>query len=474
MNKIISMLSLAAFSFVFMACSSEIPDGSSTAFDQLPDKDKLYGDAMVKKNYLPLNHPCMLHSAADIARVKGSLTSTPWAEAWTHLQASPYAQASYTDNTSALGADGLLKRMDTKNWSGTYSDYSNYTGAMRDAAACYQLALRYQLSGDEQYAATAVKVLNAWKDKCKGILKVGGYTDSIADPNLILLEINAHQFANAAELLRSYDRWAQSDFEAFCSWMKSTYVPVAKKFLTNHLGNQGTQHYWLNWDLACMTSILSIGILCDDNELINWGINYYNNEDKVFNDPGNCTLAIPYIHKDPDSSEELGQCEESGRDQGHATLCVALLGALCQMANNVGEDLFAYDDYRALKMAEYVGKYNLLTDAAFPGVSTSNQSSTLADSCFTYDSATFPYTSYTNASYSCPTVSATYRGTKRPCWELFYCYAKSKGLSAIYCQKWSEQQRTLSGIGCDGGAGDYGPNSGGFDQSGWGTLMYAR
>ena len=37
----------------------------------------------------------------------------------------------------------------------------------------------------------------------------------------------------------------------------------------------------------------------------------------------------------------LGQCQESGRDQGHATLCVSLLGAFCQMAKNVGEDLFS-------------------------------------------------------------------------------------------------------------------------------------
>lgn len=26
----------------------------------------------------------------------------------------------------------------------------------------------------------------------------------------------------------------------------------------------------------------------------------------------------------------------------------------------------------------------------------------------------------------------------------------------------------------DGGAGDYGPNSGGFDQLGYGTLMFAK
>ena len=44
------------------------------------------------------------------------------------------------------------------------------------------------------------------------------------------------------------------------------------------------------------------------------------------------------LYQDPDSDEILGQCEESGRDQGHATLCVSLMGAFCQMAYSIGED----------------------------------------------------------------------------------------------------------------------------------------
>ncbi len=178
--------------------------------------------------------------------------------------------------------------------------------------------------------------------------------------------------------------------------------------------------------------------------------------------------AIPFLHQDLDSEELLGQCEESGRDQGHATLCVSLLGVFCQMAYNVGEDLFAYDDYRALAMAEYVGKYNLLKDESY------QKDGSYANSDFAYDSETFPYTAYTNPSWSNPTISTEARGTKRPAWELFYGYAKLHGKSAIYCQKWVEQTRKFNSYGSDGGAGDYGPNSGGFDQLGYGTLMFAR
>jgi len=99
---------------------------------------------------------------------------------------------------------------------------------------------------------------------------------------------------------------------------------------------------------------------------------------------------------------QLGQCEESGRDQGHATLCVSLLGVFCQMAYHVGEDLFAYDDYRALAMAEYVGKYNLLKDESFRLYS--NTDNGMSANNFVYESDVFPYTAYTNPSWSNPTI----------------------------------------------------------------------
>lgn len=234
-------------------------------------------------NYVPLSHPAMLHTVADITRVKGKLTVSPWKEAYAHLCKSKYAQSSYTNGTSAL-LDGYLKRMDQKNWSATYADYSNYTAFMRDAAASYQLALRYQLSGETAYADAAVNVMNAWKNTCKGLLKLGGYTDSIPDPNEYLIMINVHQMANAAELLRDYSGWQASDFKAFQNWMKNAFYTVALQFLKNHQGGQGTQHAWLNWDLASMTAVLSIGILCDDNNAINFAISYFKNEKGLYSE----------------------------------------------------------------------------------------------------------------------------------------------------------------------------------------------
>jgi hypothetical protein len=118
---------------------------------------------------------------------------------------------------------------------------------------------------------------------------------------------------------------------------------------------------------------------------------------------------------------------------------MGLYGAICQMAWNQGDDLFGYRDNRFLAGAEYVAKYNLGEDV--------------------------PFTPYANSSFKSPVVSPAGRGGERPVWELIYNhYVVLEGLSAPYVAKAAEKSRP------EGGGGDYGPNSGGFDQLGYGTL----
>ena len=131
---------------------------------------------------------------------------------------------------------------------------------------------------------------------------------------------------------------------------------------------------------------------------------------------------------------------------------IALLGSLCQMAWSQGEDLFGYDDNRVLKGAEYVAAYNVCD--------------TDGDRCD--DTLTLPYTPYSNSDVTQTTLSPNGRGTLRPEWELLYNhYVVLKGLKAPYLTRFAAKVRA------EGGGGDYGPNSGGYDQLGYGTLLYS-
>lgn len=400
------------------------------------------GDLLMKKNTWldpvagSYTHPGLLHTAADITRVKGLLTTEPFASAYSRLES--------LSGGTAAGAVEYLKRMNKDIWESTYPDYSNFSRAVTDAKLAYELALRYQLKGSTAAATKAVEILNDWATNCKGVLRLDGYTNNIPDPNEYLILIQAYQFANAAELLRDYDGWNADDFTAFKTWMRETFGKLAYEFLETHHGNANALHYWLNWDLAALTAMYSIGVLNDDKALVDYALNYVNNGTGT----GKAANAIPATHSDPDSDETLAQCQESGRDQGHATLDVTLLGVFCQMAQSQGTDLWT--PYKALEMAEYVGKYNLKD----------------ANGNFIYAESSVPFTTYDYGEGTHTAISADGRGTVRPSWELFHAYARNNDKSDIYTGAWVNYQRQQNIWGEAEGTST--------DELGFGTLMFGE
>jgi hypothetical protein len=84
-----------------------------------------------------------------------------------------------------------------------------------------------------------------------------------------------------------------------------------------------------------MASMIAIGILTDRWDVYDEAVTYFKHG------AGNGAIAHAVWKLYP---EGLGQVQESGRDQGHSTLVIALLGAFCQMAWNQHDDLFGYDD----------------------------------------------------------------------------------------------------------------------------------
>jgi hypothetical protein len=242
--------------------------------------------------------------------------------------------------------------------------------------------------------------------------------------------IYGYQMANAAELMRGYPGWAAADFRRFKTMMLTVFYPLNRDFLIRHNG-ACISHYWANWDQVNMAAMLSIGILADSQAIFDESIRYA----KTGAGNGSIKNSVWYLHPD-----NLGQWQESGRDQGHSLMGPAILGAICEMAWNQGEDLYGFDDNRALKGFEYVARYNL--------------------------EESVPYQPYDNCdNVDQRVISAASRGGNRPGWELVYNhYVNRRGLAAPYCQRYAQRVRP------EGGGGDYGPNSGGYDQLGYGTL----
>lgn len=362
----------------------------------------------------PFVHPGLLHTQKDFDRIRVKVAHgvQPWLAGWQKLVANRHASLNWKPNPQAIVYRGANAH-----------HAENYAALFNDGAAAYALALRWKVSGDAAYAAKAVEILNAWSSTLTAI-------DGTSD-RFLASGIYGYQLANAAEILRNYPDWRPADFDRFKTMMLTVFYPMNHDFLVRHNGAK-IDHYWANWDLANMDSMLAIGVLTDRRDVYDEATGYFRHG------AGNGAIGH-VVWKIYDGG--IGQVQESGRDQGHTMLDIALLGTFCQMAWNQGDDLFGYDRNRFLLGAEYAARYNLGHDV--------------------------PYTAYTNSDVTQMTISDKSRGDERPIWELLYNhYVVLKGMSAPDVEAFAKKVRV------EGGGGDYGPNSGGFDQLGYGTLAF--
>jgi hypothetical protein len=267
-------------------------------------------------------HPGLLVSQTDIDRIKTKLAAKkePWTASWNKLTSIPFSSADYKNNA--------IKDINRG---------QNGEALWHDAAAAFNLALRWKISGEDQYADTASNILLAWADKLE--------TFSGGDDAYLSAGLQGYQLANAAELLRDYKPFAQKGFSTVVAFLNDVFLPMNLDFLNQVLGSQhNVKHFFANWEQGNIASALAIAVLSDNQTTWDFTIDYFKNG--VGN--GAINNAISNIVKEPGTGALLGQGQESGRDQGHSAMNFQLLGAIGQQAWNQGEDLFAYNNSRIL------------------------------------------------------------------------------------------------------------------------------
>lgn len=405
------------FSILFCAlviinagCSPEFKDGAS-------DIDNWEYEVP----QFTFNHPCMLHTDEDFDYVikKVKAEAQPWYMGYEKLLESPRARKTYQPSPKET-----IERPG-----------SGYGITAWDGAAAYQLALMWRLTGDNEYAEASINVLNSWAKINKAM---------IGNERILSAGFCGYQYANAAEIMRDYSGWKAEDFEAVKQWLLTVVYPICYEWLGDHFGNPA-ENAWLSWDLPAMVSMLSIGILCEDTQKINFVLNYFYNGAG----PGCIKNAVVDMHEDPAGNvkgRHLAQSQEMGRDQGHSTLDVPQLAYLCQMFYNIGIDLFSYNDNIVLDLCEYTAKYNVYPDEAIE----------------------MPYTPYYSGKEGWHNVISQndpVRGRARPGWELIYNHYKLKGANPYYSREFARTMRPEGG-GHRGSAES--------DDMGFGTLMYTR
>jgi hypothetical protein len=346
----------------------------------------------------PFVHPGLLHTRADLDRIRQHVAAgrEPWRGGFEQLRNDDQSRFDW----KLRGAFTVV----TRQAGGSLGNVEMF----RDANAAYQNALMWCITGDQRHARKAVEILNEWSSTLR---KMDGHDVQLS------AGLYGFKFVNAAELIRhTYPAWKQDDVARFERMLRDAVYPPIKDFATFANGN---------WDAACIETIMSIGVFCDDRSLFDRAVDYYRTG------KGNGRLTHYVIN-------EAGQCQESGRDQQHTQLGLGLLADACEIAWNQGVDLYAEADNRLLKGFEYTARYNLGQDVPF-----------------------VPYVDVTGR-YRQKAISRDGRGALRPIYEMVLNhYQNRRGIPAPFTKRAAEKIRPE------------GPGHAG-DHPGFGTLLFTR
>ncbi|WP_416978319.1 alginate lyase family protein [Streptomyces sp. T028] len=316
-------------------------------------------------------HPGLLHSAADLARMKAAVAAqeSPIYNGYLTFSAHARSKSTYTiQNTGQITS-----------WGRGPTNFQNQ--AVADSAAAYQNALMWCVTGNRANADKARDILNAWSASLTMVTGADGPLGA---------GLQAFKFVNAAELLRysDYDGWTDADIARCEQSFLNVWYPAISGYMLYANGN---------WDLTAVQSILAIGVFCEERTLFEDALRF------VAAGAGNGSVRNRVV-------TDAGQGQESGRDQGHEQLAVGLMGDAAQVAWNQGVDLWSFDSNRILANAEYAARYNLGDDGV-------------------------PFTPDLDRTgkYIKTTVSSKVRGTLPPIYEMYYAhYAGVRGLDTPY------------------------------------------
>ncbi|GIK01772.1 hypothetical protein Aspvir_005813 [Aspergillus viridinutans] len=371
-------------------------------------------------------HPGLLVSESDITRAQQKIkaNANPWTASWNVLTSLRFSDASYTPSPVSV-----VYRSD---W---YGSTENAEHLWHDVAAAFNLALRWKISGNTSCADAASNILHAWATT---LTALGG-----GDDKYLTAGLQGYQLANAAELLRDYEPFAKNVLPSVIKMANNIFIPMHYKWLRHEEPSEhNILHFFANWELCNIASAMAFGVLTDNQTVWDFAVDYFKHGDGN----GAINKAISNIVKEPETGKPLGQGQEAGRDQGHAALNFQLLAVVGQQAWNQGEDLFAFNDSRILRGAEYWARYNLGHDV--------------------------PFVPYTNGLVSYTEISSVSRGAMRPTWELLHShYVMIKGMDAPWTTSFLNQSLTFF-RGAEGGAGSWGEGSGHYDGLGWGSLLH--
>jgi hypothetical protein len=299
-------------------------------------------------------HPGIGFSADDLKRIQKMVREgyEPWATAFDQFRKLPQASKNYV--LLNLDENGNPKYEEMADGNGQYE-------GRRDADAAFTQTLMWYITGDNDYADKALKIIRSWYASLKR--KTG---------DKLTAGMSLQKICFAAEVLRYTPQsgWTDGDTEGFVRFLKimqpSADCPTA--FM-----NQGS--------IATM-GYMSAAIFMDDKDSYAKAITRatVGRESRAPARDYSLKNQIQEV-TNPATGKPVILLVEMGRDQGHAQGDVGALGCLARTAlvqgtkaneegdimnDGSGVNLFQFLNHRLLGGAAATAKYNLGYDIAYP------------------------------------------------------------------------------------------------------------
>ena len=225
-----------------------------------------------------------------------------------------FAKAAAQEDYKMAGPYEIVARDGTYAWT--------KGGSERDMAA----ALNFARQGS---TGKALEIINAYAGTLQGF-------DGHDAP---LCAIQCFDLVRAMTLLREFSTPHWEDM------IRRAMVPTMDRFEAYSPYANG------NWGAIVNRLRMACGIFLQDAQMYKASVDYYLGA----NDNGSLPKYI----------SQTGQCQETGRDQGHVQLGLEAMCDICQMAWEQGDDLWGALDNRLMKGIEYTARYNLGYDVPF-------------------------------------------------------------------------------------------------------------
>lgn len=232
-----------------------------------------------------------------------------------------------------------------------------------------------------------------YKEAMEIIDAYAGTLEQLDGHDAPLCAIQCYDLVRAMTIASRNGAASKKQQERFNGMIRRALLPMMQKFEADSPYANG------NWGAIVNRLRMACAICMKDSVLYKAATDYHLHA----NDNGSLPKYI----------SETGQCQETGRDQGHVQLGLEALSQICEMAWEQGDDLWGALDNRLLKGFEYTARYNLGYDVPFE----------------TWTDCTGLYCEWTEP-------GQMGRGKLWPIYERAYNhYVKTKGLKMPYTEK---------------------------------------